>query len=748
MARNKSINVILNLKDKFTKPVQKSASEIKKFERDVKRAENNIKKGFNNMTKSAKESAKNMVKSMDDVVKKSAKLGAIGAGAAGLAIGKGLKDSIDVGRTFEQSMANVTATVGLDKSTAEGMKAYEDLEKKARDVAKVSKFTAGEVADAMNYMAMAGWKTEQMVGNGLDKILQLAGASGTDVATTSDIVTDALTAFGLTANDAGKFADIMASTASNANTNVAMMGETFSYAAPVAGALGHSAQDTALAIGLMGNAGIKASMAGTALRTMMTNLQGTVELSGDQLGKWVIETTKADGSMREFRDIVIDLREAFSNMTESEKAANAESIAGKTGMSGLLAVVNASEEDFNKLANAIDNSEGATARMEATTLDTVNGAMAILNSTLDELRLKVWDKIKTPLKNLIRSVSDALPKAFDKCVKVAAKVKNVFGRITNEVRYMWDIMVQKIAGVLMKHQDSVFKIIDIYYALKNTGKKVGESLKAAFEKIEPIVQWLMHTGLPAIVDLLMSVIDVAFNVYNTIVDNWGAIVPIVSGIVAAMVTYKTIMFLSNLQTKLLTGTMVVLNGIIKGITIVQGILNATFLGCPVVWLVLGIGALVAAGVALVMNWDKICETGKQVWENLKQWVGEFANFFIDKINWCINGLNNLLSFKLPDFLGGKEFGVNIPTIPNFATGTSYHRGGLARINEGGRGEIVNLPNGSQVIPHDKSKKSAGQSGVSVSVPITIQGNVYGDRDLVDRVGGMIAQRVQLAIGNV
>ena len=200
---------------------------------------------------------------------------------------------------------------------------------------------------------MAGWKTGDMV-SGIDGIMSLAAASGEDLATTSDIVTDALTAFGLKAEDSGHFADILAAASSNANTNVSMMGETFKYCAPIAGALGFSAEDTAEAIGLMANSGIKGSQAGTALRTIMNNLTGEVKLSGKALGDVTIQTTNADGSMRDLSDILSDCRGAFAQMTESEKANAAEALVGKNAMSGFLALMNAAPEDIDKLSGAID----------------------------------------------------------------------------------------------------------------------------------------------------------------------------------------------------------------------------------------------------------------------------------------------------------------------------------------------------------------------------------------------------------
>ena len=224
---------------------------------------------------------------------------------------------------FDAAMSKVAAVSGAAGAELDA------LRDKAREMGEKTKFSASEAAEAMNYMAMAGWKTEDML-NGLDGIMNLAAASGEDLATTSDIVTDALTAFGLTASDSGHFADILAAASSNANTNVSMMGETFKYCAPIAGALGFSAEDTAEAIGLMANAGIKSTQAGTALRTIMNNLAGEIKICGASLGETTIATTNADGSMRDLSDILADCRTAFAGLTESEKASTAESLVGKT----------------------------------------------------------------------------------------------------------------------------------------------------------------------------------------------------------------------------------------------------------------------------------------------------------------------------------------------------------------------------------------------------------------------------------
>lgn len=295
---------------------------------------------------------------------------------------------------FDTAMSQVAAVSGATGSDLDA------LRDKAREMGAKTKFSASEAAEAMNYMAMAGWKTTDMLG-GIEGIMNLAAASGEDLATTSDIVTDALTAFGLSADDSGHFADVLAAASSNANTNVSMMGETFKYCAPIAGALGFSVEDTAEAIGLMANAGIKSSQAGTSLRTIMNNLTGEVKICGSSIGEVTIATTNADGSMRGLSDILADCRVAFSGLSESEKAAAAETLVGKNAMSGFLALMNAGEADINKLSGAIANCDGKSAEMAATMQDNLAGQLQILKSQLEELAISFGELLMPAIRTIV-----------------------------------------------------------------------------------------------------------------------------------------------------------------------------------------------------------------------------------------------------------------------------------------------------------------------------------------------------------
>ena len=311
---------------------------------------------------------------------------------------------------FDTAMSKVAAVSG---ATGDEL---QDLRDKAREMGAKTKFSASEAAEAMNYMAMAGWKTGDML-DGIEGIMNLAAASGEDLATTSDIVTDALTAFGLTAADSGHFADVLAAASSNANTNVSMMGETFKYCAPVAGALGFSCEDTAEAIGLMANSGIKGSQAGTALRSMMNALAGEVKFCGESFGEIEIATTNADGSMKELNDILADCRVAFSQMSESEKANAAQTLVGKNAMSGFLALMNAAPGDIEKLEGAIstcsdeiDGYNGVTEKMAAVMQDNLGGQLTILKSQLQELAISFGEILMPAIRAIVSKIQALVDK--------------------------------------------------------------------------------------------------------------------------------------------------------------------------------------------------------------------------------------------------------------------------------------------------------------------------------------------------
>ena len=329
---------------------------------------------------------------------------------------------------FDSAMSKVAAVSG---ATGDDLQALRD---KAREMGAKTKFSASEAAEAMNYMAMAGWKTNDML-SGIDGIMNLAAASGEDLATTSDIVTDALTAFGLTALDSGHFADVLAAASSNANTNVSMLGESFKYCAPIAGALGFSCEDTAEALGLMANAGIKSTQSGTSMRSIMTALSGDVKFCSAAFGEMEIATSNSDGSMRSLSDILADCRVAFDQMSESEKASAAEALVGKNAMSGFLALMNAAPADIDKLSGAIANCDGTSLQMAETMQDNLAGQLTILKSQLEELAISFGEILMPVIRDIITKIQGFVDKlnALDPATKQTMKLSITLDTLTARI---------------------------------------------------------------------------------------------------------------------------------------------------------------------------------------------------------------------------------------------------------------------------------------------------------------------------
>lgn len=364
-------------------------------------------------------------------------------GGAATAVSGFAATAIKAGSDFEAGMSKVQAISGASGDE------IAKLADKAKEMGAKTKFSATESAEAMQYMAMAGWKTGDML-NGIEGIMNLAAASGEDLASTSDIVTDALTAFGEAADQSGKFADALAAAVSNSNTNVAMLGESFKYVAPVAGALGYSYQDVSVALGLMANSGIKASMAGTSLRQLFTNLAKPTDSMAAAMDYLGISLQDDEGNMKSLMDVMQDLRKSFGKcqmpmdefqsklaeldtqyangeLTEkkynkalqdlTEKAYGAEgalkakyaaTLAGTQGMSGLLAIVNSSDDDFDKLTEAIYNSDGAAEKMADTMNDNLQGAITLAKSALESVQIALYEKVQEPMKDTVKTVTSML----------------------------------------------------------------------------------------------------------------------------------------------------------------------------------------------------------------------------------------------------------------------------------------------------------------------------------------------------
>lgn len=393
---------------------QKSVNQWQKEENNAKIQLNNVNAELENnerYMKEAEQATDGCANSIDEFGNKTDKaadgaqalysvLAGAGLAKAVSALADAFMECVNKAAEFEQQMSTVQAISG---ASGEDMQKLTEL---AKEMGATTSFTAKEAGEGLEYMAMAGWKTEDML-NGLSGIMDLAAASGEDLGTTSDIVTDALTAFGLSAADSAHFSDILASASSNANTNVSMMGETFKYCAPLFGTMGYSAEDAAIAIGLMANAGIKGSQAGTTLRSGLTNLIKPSTEAKNAMDEYGITLTNSSGEMMSFREVMEELREKMGSLSATEQSTAASAIFGKEAMSGWLNIINASQNDFDKLTASVDGCEGAATRMANTRLDNFAGQCVLLESAVDGLKTEIGSQFTPILTEMAKVATDA-----------------------------------------------------------------------------------------------------------------------------------------------------------------------------------------------------------------------------------------------------------------------------------------------------------------------------------------------------
>ena len=618
------------------------------------------------MSDSVRKSIADLNKQLGLVDKKTlataARMGAIGAAAASAVAGAAagvVAYSVKVGAEFEKSMSQVQAISGASGES------LETLTEKAKEMGRTTAFSASEAAEAMKYMAMAGWKEQDIV-NGISGVMNLAAASGESLGSVSDIVTDAMTAFKMSADESEHFADVLAAVSSSANTNVEMMGQSFKQSAALAGTMGYSIEDVSLALGLMANAGIKGETAGMAIKNAISNMASPTKSMAAVMDQLNLSLTDSEGNMKDMRTVMLEVRKGFSGLSKDQQAAAAATLFGKEAMAGMLSIVGASDEDFNKLANAIDNSSGSAKKMADTMLDNLSGQFTLLKSVTEGIGISIYDKFKRPLTDALKGVN----KNFETLAKSVEK-----GELGGKL--------EKLAQV------------------------VGKAL-------EGISKWLVDI-LPDVITFTSEFIGAITEVAAAISDNWGWLEPLLMGIVGAFAAFKIITFVSGLLT-----AFSVAGGIATGVATALSAAMA-FLTSPVVLVAAAIGALIAIGVLLYKNWDTVKAKAGELWEYVKNafaglWesvqfyagqLGQFVSgvwtsikdgaaqmgqgiqdFFtnafaalpgllktpvnaaISLINGAINGINDI-GFTIPDWvpgIGGKAFKVNIPNIPLLAAG--------------------------------------------------------------------------------
>ena len=433
--------------------------------------------------------------------------------------------SVKTAADFQESMSKVSAISG---ATGDDLERLTDM---AKQMGATTKFSASESAEAFQYMAMAGWKTEDML-SGISGIMNLAAASGEDLAIVSDICTDSLTAFGMSADESGRFADILASASSNANTNVSMLGESFKYVAPLCGSMGYSAEDASIALSLMANAGIKGSQSGTSLKTALTNMLSPTSSMASVMEEYGLSLTNADGSMKSLQDVMIMLREKMGSLDEATQGAAASTLFGKEALAGMLSIINASDEDFEKLTTAIYNCDGSAQTMAETMQNNLNGKLTQLKSALEGVAISFGEVLIPMLMKVVESITNVVQK-FANLDERTRKLILIIGAIATSI------------GPLLL---VIGKLITTGSKIAGWGKGVATAMKGVMAGTKGIgtvmttvfgpggVILLVIAGIAALVAGFMYLWNTNEDFKNFFINTWNAIVEFMTPILEYLKT--------------------------------------------------------------------------------------------------------------------------------------------------------------------------------------------------------------------
>ena len=674
------------------------------------------------------------VKVGKDIEKAGQSISKVGAGlttAVTVPLAGAATAAVKTAADFESAMSNVHAIMG---------DTYDDsLPKFAQQLGATTAWSAQEVAQAMQYTGMAGWTAQENI-EGLKGILDLASASGTDLALTSDIVTDAISAFGYTAADSALFADTMTAACTSANVSVETLGESYKYCGALAGTMGYELDQVTTALAVMGNNGIKGSQAGTALRSAISNLAAPTKQMKEGMDALGISLKNQDGSMKTFEEVIDNVRTSFSGLGEAEQAAYAKQIFGKQAMAGMLAIINTSADEYDALAASIDASGGAADKAAKTQLDTLNGQLTLLKSAIEGAAIAFGNRMLPYLKRAttfaqglmdkINGLSDAQMDNIIKWAGMAAAAGPaimIFGKVVAgvgrgvQIFNKLGIAVKAAGGVMGLLTSPVMIVIGVIAGLiaivvivrrhMDVFKNSLSALSPVFTSIRGHIQSII-AKFQAIMPAVQPVASFIANVCGTVITAAvGGLVGFISASIDTM-----------------------LNTIDSIMTVLQGVIDFV------------------TGV-FTGNWELAWSGVAQIFDGIVSGItGTFKgaiNGIIGAINGFLGGLNGI---KIPDWVpavGGKTF--NMPLIPTLGIGTDNWPGGLAQVHEKG-GEIIDLPRGSRVYPHDESVSMARREGAAAaagSPTVSITGNTFNVREEADieRIGDMIVRKLKKAYDN-
>ena len=721
------VDVTLRLIDKFSSPLNNFGARL-----------SDSSKQLINMGKSIDRTGKNISSVGSTLTRRvTAPIVAIGV------------SSVKAAADFESAMATVKAITNADSNE---MKKMED---NVKQLMSTTKFSATEIANAYKYMGMAGWDANDITNQAVN-ILKLANAGGEDLAKTSDIVTDGLTAFGMSAKDTKEFCDVLARTSTTTNTNVGLMGETFKYVGAVAGTMGYSIQDVASAAGMMASAGVKGSMAGTSLRNIIKNLVAPTKTTQAAIDKLGLSIKDGNGKLKPFSKIIEDLRRKTKNYSNDQKALIANQLGGTRAMAGLSELMKMSDDEFKKITKSINNYDGACDKMSNTMDKTANGSLAKLKNNFSLLKIEIGKELLpyvvkfsnklrdwiSKFRKLPKETKDSIFKfigyialigpslwVFGKIVSSVGKVVKFIGLLGKAFKTFgsFPAIIASPAGkvvlIVLAIAAAAFIVYKNWNKIKPKIKKIFDDLIGVYDDFK---EWCRKNKkeVEMIKKIFKGLGDILYIVFSTGFKTcFGTALTIVS------TTIRTITRKVEGIIKIVTGVIEIISGIFQG------------------------------------DWSKAWNGAKKVasgaFESLTADIRGYAETIKGYVESVIDSIE---SIEIPDWVpgvGGKTVKDAIIDAKGpassgggFASGTlGFSHGGLATINEKG-GEIVDLPHGSRVYPHDKSvamafKQGARSSGnITVNIPKLADNlSVRSDED-INAIACAIASKLEKVSNNI
>lgn len=515
--------------------------------------------------------------------------------AAAAAVGAMGVAAINTGREFEGAMSQVAATMLIDKTTAEGQKAFETLENAARECGASTAFSATEAAEALNYLALAGYDADKAA-TALPTVLKLAGAGAMDLAAASDMVTDSMSALGIEATEANltQFSDQLAQTASKANTSVAQLGEAILTVGGTAKGLAGGTTELNTALGILADNGLKGAEGGTHLRNIILSLQNPTDKAADALKGLGVDVYDAQGNMRGLNDVFKDLQGAMDGMSNAQKDNVLSTLFNKTDLTAANAMLANCTDRFDELSAAVENSAGACENMYAIQLDNLNGDIDILKSGLSDLGISVYKDLNGPLREMTQlatSMVGELSEAY-KSGGMAGMVGAVGGCMAEVVDTIADYAPQVVSMGVDLLENFVSGITDNSGSLATAAADVitvfveglftlvPQVILAGIDILTQFVQsmtaqlpQLISTGTQAIVNFvngiiqrLPEVISTALTLVQTLVNSIGENAPMLISAAIQLIGNLVLGIVSMLPQLLQMGIQLILS-------LAQGILS-------------------------------------------------------------------------------------------------------------------------------------------------------------------------------